>query len=132
MGSWLALTALVLCGCGGGGMAYSSSTPPKIFCTGVAPQSDPMTSPAAGATGVPTTIGAIIVPVLPFVQGSSLTLETQAGQAITAGTFAPSGISSQRATVPTLSPNTTYHAVVLNTTCGGFLFDFGSFTTGSS
>jgi hypothetical protein len=69
-------------------------------------------------------------PMTLFVLGARLQLSMSTGGPLDGGTFAANG-SSLTATVPTLQPNTTYHATATGVPCGPY-FDFGQFTTGAT
>jgi hypothetical protein len=92
-----------------------------------------MTDPAPGATNVPTTIGAIVVPAHGFAAAGVRVYVTPSGGApIEGGQFEAGGGNTETASIPTLSSHTTYAVTggAPPTTCPGSSVTFGSFTTG--
>ncbi|MEA2785982.1 MAG: hypothetical protein QOF71_2086 [Candidatus Eremiobacteraeota bacterium] len=132
-GMLLLAISIALASCAGGGSTLSATSPQPTCMPGVALYAlirDPMTQPAAGAVGVATTVGSITVPQADSVLGARLQLSISTGGSLDGSTFAANG-SSLTATVPTLQPNTAYHATATGVPCGPY-FDFGQFTTGAT
>ena len=129
---WALAAILALAGCGGA--AQSACTTAANLVPAVV---DPMTSPADGATNVPTTIGSITAPDIGHLIGLTVTLTPSSGNAVTGGQFAKSGLTNVSATIPNLAPNTRYLVTaapyVTGVPCSGpTTVQFGSFATGPS
>lgn len=140
-------TGVLVFGCQGTSNAPIAPTASPTTTTGTcapAPLPTPqaaMVSPASGATGVSTNVGALTVQVVSATV-ASISLEPPSGPAVVAysvsevGTPAPTGYATYTATVPALTPNTTYSVVLSGTqTFGGcsqpYASPAGSFSTGT-
>jgi hypothetical protein len=99
-------------GCGGGatGGSTSGGPPPVAQCT-VALVPGALISPASGATGVPTTVGAVSFSVSDGrMLGGTFELDPVAGGGAVFGTAITGTASAASAGVPTLQPHTAYQA----------------------
>jgi hypothetical protein len=115
-----------------------SATPQAVCMTIEIPVPWTMTSPAPGSTGVPTTIGSVVVPADGLAKAKAvLTLIGPGGFAVVGGTFQAGANGTESASLPVLAPNTTYKVTAPGNFCmppsGDPLNDWilGSFTTGS-
>ena len=96
---------------------------------------DPITMPANGATGVATTIGSVSAPNAGQVAaGVAVQLTTSSGAVLTGGVFAAGPGGTAVATIPVLAPNTTYTVSAYATPPCTVATEWvmGSFTTGPS
>ena len=101
-----------------------------------------MTDPAAGVTGVPTTIGHVTVPAVTGLAGLTLYLQPAVNGvpippfSVPGGTFVAGAPGTLTSTIPPLSATTTYFAQASQVVGTGALdcpltqaFFLGSFTT---
>jgi hypothetical protein len=137
----LAFLALAACSGGGAKPIPASVGPHSCPAFGGGTVSDPMTDPAAGATGVSSTIGHVRVPAVTGLAGLTLYLEPVLNGAglpfsVQGGTFVAGAPGALTATIPPLSAGQMYAAQASVIVGTGPLdcplweaFFLGSFTT---
>ncbi len=126
------LTTALLCACGGGGNTVqpqpSPTTPPRGVCNALL-VNDPqlaLIAPAAGATGVPTTVGSITFSA--SRQYHDVALVPSDGSALVAGGPITPASGNYMSALPALRSHVTYD-VLIYPDAGPCSYVPGSFTT---